>query len=72
MPMVTIRIVRQAIAADPEGKKAEVARRVAAALADVTGLPATDVWIVFDEVEARDWYLGPDSVHALRFAASGG
>lgn len=67
MPMVTIRIVRQAIGADPEAKKAEVAARVAAALADVTGLPPSDVWIVFEEVEARDWFLGPDSVHTLRF-----
>lgn len=71
MPFVTIRVVRQAIAADPEGKKKAVAERVAAALADATGLPPAEVWIVFEEVEARDWYLGGDSVQALRFDGSG-
>lgn len=67
MPFVTVRIVRQAIAADPEGKKQAVASRIAAALAEVTGLPQGDVWTVFEEVEARDWYLGANSVQALRF-----
>ncbi|MGB3337459.1 MAG: 4-oxalocrotonate tautomerase family protein [Devosia sp.] len=70
MPFVTIRIVRQAIAADPEGKKQAVASRVAEALAEITGLPATDVWTVFEEVEATDWYLGQDSVQSLRFSRS--
>lgn len=67
MAMVTIRFVRQAIAADPEARKAKVATRVAAALATVTGLPPSDARIVSGEVEARGWFLGPDSVHALRF-----
>jgi len=66
MPLVTVRIVRQAIAADPEGKKQAVASRIAAALAEVTGLPQSDVWTVFEEVEARDWYLGENSVQDLR------
>lgn len=68
MPVVTIRSVRQAIAADPHGKKASIAARTAAAIADATGLPPEEVWIVFEEVEARDWFLGPESVHDLRFA----
>ena len=71
MPFVTIRIVRQAIAADPAGKKQAVADRVAAALAEATGLPPSEVWIVFEEVDARDWYLGSDSVQALRFDGLG-
>jgi len=68
MPYVHIRLVKQAIAADAEGKKARIAEAVAAAVARETGLPEKEVWIVFDEIEARDWYLGPDSVHRLRFA----
>jgi len=61
MPFVSIHIVKQAIAADPAGK------RVTAAIAEVTGLPQSDVWLVFDEVDAENWYLGPDSVHKPRF-----
>lgn len=68
MPYVNIRIVRQAIAADPEAKKAEIGRRVVEAITDVTGLAPGDVWVVFDEVEAANWYLGPDSVQKLRFS----
>ncbi len=67
MPFVNIQIVRQAIAADPEGKKNAIAENVAAAIANATGLPKSDIWIVFEEVEARNWYLGSESVQTLRF-----
>lgn len=67
MPFVNIRIVREAIAADPAGKKAMMGREIAASIAKATGLPETDVWIVFEEVAARDWYLGSTDVETLRF-----
>jgi len=67
MPFVNVRIVRQVIAADPEAKKAAISAEIAQVIARETGLPTSDVWIVFDEIEARDWYLGPSSVHKLRF-----
>jgi 4-oxalocrotonate tautomerase len=67
LPFVNIRIVREAIAADPAGKKAAISRDVARSIAAATGLPETDVWIVFEEVAARDWYLGASDVETLRF-----
>lgn len=67
MPFVNIRIVKQAIAADPDGKKYAIAEKVAASIAEATGLPKSDVWIVFEEVEARDWFLGTESVYKMRF-----
>jgi 4-oxalocrotonate tautomerase len=67
MPFVNIRIVKQAIAADPAGKKAAISEKVTAAIAEATGLPQSDVWLVFDEVDAENWYLGENSVHKLRF-----
>lgn len=67
MPFVSIRIVKQAIAADPAGKKAAISEKVTAAIAEATGLPQRDVWLVFDEVDAENWYLGENSVHKLRF-----
>jgi 4-oxalocrotonate tautomerase len=36
-------------------------------IAGVTGLPKEDVWIVFEEVNARDWYLGEIDVETRRF-----
>ena len=67
MPFVNIRIVREAIAADPAGKKARIGREVAKVITAETGLPETDVWIVFEEVAARDWFLGGTDVETLRF-----
>lgn len=69
MPFVNIRIVREVLAADPAGKKAAIGSKVAAAISDATGLPAREVSIVFDEVAARDWYVGADSVEKLRFSS---
>jgi 4-oxalocrotonate tautomerase len=68
MPFVNIRIVKEVIAADPDGRKAEISRRVAAALSEVAGVPEDAVWVVFEEVPARDWYVGRQSVQELRTA----
>lgn len=67
MPFVRITIVRETLADDPSGKKAAVSSKVAAAIAEVAGLPEREVSIVFDEVDARNWYLGSTDVEALRF-----
>jgi 4-oxalocrotonate tautomerase len=66
MPFVNIRIVREVIASDPEAKKAKIAEKVATAISEVTGVGKKDIWVVFEEVAARDWYVGDDSVEALR------
>jgi len=66
MPFVNIRLVREAIASDPEGKKAAIAEHVVAAVKEATGLADDDVWVVIEEVEARDWYVGPTSVEQRR------
>jgi 4-oxalocrotonate tautomerase len=68
MPFVNIRIVKEVIAADPEGRKAEIGRRVAAAISEVAGVPEDAVWVVFEEVEARDWYVGRRNVQQMRAA----
>ena len=70
MPFVNVRIVKQAIAADPEGKKSRIATGIAEAVAKATGLPPAEVWVVFEEVEARDWFLGTENVKFLRFPDS--
>ncbi len=70
MPFVNIRIVKEVIAEDPEGRKAEISRRVADAVSEVAGVPKEAVWVVFEEVAARDWYVGDRSVQELRAAKS--
>ena len=66
MPMVNIQIVREAIAADPEAKKASIAQKVVAAISEATGLPKAAIWVVFEEVAAKDWYVGDESAAEWR------
>ena len=66
MPFVNIRIVKEVIASDAEAKKAMIAEKVASAISEVAGVGKKNIWVVFEEVAARDWYVGADSVEALR------
>lgn len=66
MPFVNIRIVKDVIADDPIGKKSAMAAKIAAAISETAGIPKDDVWIVFEEIAARDWFVGDASVHKLR------
>jgi 4-oxalocrotonate tautomerase len=66
MPFVNIRIVKEVIADDPIGKKSAMSAKIAAAISETAGIPKEDVWIVFEEVAARDWFVGDASVHQLR------
>ncbi len=66
MPFVNIRIVKEVIADDPEAKKAAMAGKIVAAIAETAGISKDDVWVVFEEVAARDWFVGDKSVHDLR------
>jgi 4-oxalocrotonate tautomerase len=70
MPFVNIRIVKEVIAADPEAKKKAIAAKIAAAIVEATGVGKDDVWVVFEEVAARDWYVGPTSVESRQGGAS--
>jgi 4-oxalocrotonate tautomerase len=62
MPFVNIRIVRDVIADDPAGKKQKIAEKVAGAINEAAGIPKDDIWVVFEEVDARDWFVGEINV----------
>jgi 4-oxalocrotonate tautomerase len=66
MPFVNIQLVKEVIASDPKGKKAKIAEGVVKAITSATGLTNEDVWVVFEEVAARDWYVGPTDVETRR------
>lgn len=70
MPFVNIRIVKEVIADDPDGKKAEITRKVIEAVAGTAGIPEEAVWVVFEEVSEKDWYVGKTSVQKIRAEAS--
>lgn len=61
MPFVQIQMLKE-----HAHKKDEMARRVADAVSEVAELPPDAVWIVFEYVEAEDWFVGPRSVPEIR------
>ncbi len=62
MPFVNIRIVKEVIADDPAGKKQKIAEKVVGAINEAAGINKDDVWVVFEEVDARDWFVGETHV----------
>ena len=62
MPFVSIRLIE----GRSQEQKDEIARRVNDALSDVLQLPKDDIWVVFEDVTARDWYVGRSTVAESR------
>ncbi|NMD07034.1 MAG: tautomerase [Phyllobacteriaceae bacterium] len=57
MPMITVRIV--------EGQKAETKKKIAEGFTKVikenTGLSSNDIWIIFQDVPAKEWFVGENN-----------
>jgi 4-oxalocrotonate tautomerase len=50
-------------------KRDEVSKRVASAVNEVTGIALNDIWVVFKDVDADNWYVGDRSVAKIRAEA---
>ena len=62
MPFVNIRLV----GGRSQEQKDEISKRVVDGISDVLELPKDDIWVVFEEVSAADWYIGSTAVAELR------
>ena len=62
MPFVSIRLIE----GRSQQQKDEISTRVVDAISDVLQLPNEDIWVVFEDVPAGDWYVGNSSVASLR------
>jgi 4-oxalocrotonate tautomerase len=62
MPFVNIRLVE----GRSQQQKDEISTRVVDAVSDVLQLPREDIWVVFEDVSAGDWYVGSTTVAAIR------
>ena len=62
MPFVNIQILK----GHSKQRKDEISRRVTDAISEVAQLPKEAVWVVFEDLELDDWYVGGDSVSAIR------
>lgn len=66
MPMVKISYVRENLGADAAERKAAAAEKISQAMADEMGVAQKAVWVVFEDVGAADWFVGPESVADMR------
>ena len=66
MPFVNIRILK----GHSKQRKDEISRRVTETIAEVAKLPKEAVWVVFEDVESDDWYVGGDSVTDIKAKAA--
>ena len=66
MPFVNIRFVRENITENAAARKAAVAHKVSKVISEEMGVSQGDVWVVFEDVGAADWFVGPESVADLR------
>lgn len=62
MPFVSIRMIE----GRSQQQKDEISKRVNAALSDVLQLPKEDIWIVFEDISGKDWYVGDSTAADLR------
>jgi 4-oxalocrotonate tautomerase len=67
MPFINVQLARELIADDPAAKKLALGRKITEAVASVTGVKSEEVWIVIDEVPARDWFVGGKDVESIKF-----
>lgn len=66
MPFVNIRIVKEVIADDPVGKKAQISESVVRSIHEAAGIPEDSIWVVFEEVPETEWFAGRNRVKELR------
>ena len=62
MPFVNIRLV----GGRSQDQKDEISKRVVDAISGVLELPKDDIWVVFEDVAAGDWYVGSSTVAEIR------
>ncbi|MCB1497455.1 MAG: tautomerase family protein [Bauldia sp.] len=66
MPMVRIAYVAETLGEDAQARKAAIASKVSQALSDEMGVAQGDVSVVFENVGARDWFVGRESVKEMQ------
>ncbi len=64
MPFVNIRILK----GHSKQRKDEISRRVTETISEVAQLPKEAIWVVFEDVDSDDWYVGGDSVTDIKAA----
>jgi 4-oxalocrotonate tautomerase len=64
MPVVNVRMLK----GRSKAQKDEMSRRITDAISEVGQVPKDAVWLVFEDVEAEDWYTAGVSASDKRAA----
>ena len=67
MPFVNVRILE----GHSQQRKDEMSRRITEAISEVAELPKEAIWVVFEDVSAKDWYVGATTVYELKKKGAG-
>jgi 4-oxalocrotonate tautomerase len=62
MPFVSIRILE----GHSQERKDAISRKVTEAICEETKLPKEAVWVVFEDIATKDWYVGQRSVASIQ------
>ena len=66
MPFVNIQILDDVLGEDVAAKKAKISDSVTTAIAENAGISKDLVWVVFEDVSPREWFVGGKSVENRR------
>lgn len=64
MPFVNIRILK----GHSQARKDAISKRVTDAISEIAELPRDAIWVVFEDVDTEDWYVGGTTVATRRKA----
>jgi len=66
MPFVNIRVVKGVLGDDAQKKKHDISDRITEMLSSAAGVPRENVWVVFEDIPANEWYVGSKSVEEIQ------
>ncbi len=62
MPFVNIRINK----GHSQERKDRISERITTAISEIAEVPKEAIWVVFEDIEKTDWYVGATTVEQLQ------
>ncbi len=62
MPFVHVRINK----GHSQQRKDRISERITAAISEIAEVPKEAIWVVFEDIEKTDWYVGATTVEQLQ------
>ncbi len=62
MPFVNVRINK----GHSQERKDRISERITTAISEIAEVPKEAIWVVFEDIEKTDWYLGATTVEQLQ------